>query len=126
MPKPKRYIFWIRPDEDRGFQLKDLIDHLQKAALDPENTNVHIDVDQEEDGFVSGIKLHCEERVSMFKIGDKVETEEGEDHVVGEVKDLRDATPRNPYCVQVAWGLAGGDSTIMWEHPDDLTHAKKD
>lgn len=56
---PKRYIFW---PEDRVFQLKDLIDQLQKAGLDPEKTDVRIDVDQEKDGFVSGVKFHCEER----------------------------------------------------------------
>lgn len=61
----------------------------------------------------------------MFKIGDKVEAGEGEDHVVGEVKDLRDPTPRNPYTVQVAWGHASNPDSTMWENPNDLTHAKE-
>ena len=52
----QRHIFW---PQDRTFSVSTLNQELVQAGLDPETTEIFIDVDQDQDGMVTGIKFHC-------------------------------------------------------------------
>lgn len=53
-----RYIYW--PKRNQSFPLADLIDNLKNAEMDPDDTVVRIDVDQDpETKEIVGLKLQC-------------------------------------------------------------------